>query len=145
MQSCGWCTYINRVIGYTTCIVWINLCLENEMNQPLLVRKVSYQLWIYKYLTGYFDCFMKQINLKLRRKRAKKFQFLLWLYNIIKHTLMEVKLKCGSVRRRVVSGKSTLKVEWHKLIIFQNNNNCVNRIYNKILDHDWFSARLFVT
>ena len=26
-----------------------------------------------------------------------------------------------------------------------NNNNNDNRIYNKILDRDWFSARLFVT
>ena len=26
-----------------------------------------------------------------------------------------------------------------------NDNNNNNRICNKILDHDWFSARLFVT
>ena len=26
-----------------------------------------------------------------------------------------------------------------------NNNNNNNRIYDKILDRDWFSARLFVT
>ena len=25
------------------------------------------------------------------------------------------------------------------------SNNCINRIYNKILDRDWFSVRLFVT
>ena len=29
--------------------------------------------------------------------------------------------------------------------INNNNNNNNNRIYNEILDRDWFSARLFVT
>ena len=31
------------------------------------------------------------------------------------------------------------------LISAKYNSLCTNRIYNKILDRDWFSARLFVT
>ena len=33
----------------------------------------------------------------------------------------------------------------HKKSVINNNNNNNNRIYNKILDRDWFSVRLFIT
>ena len=39
---------------------------------------------------------------------------------------MEVKLKCGSVRRRIVSGKSTLQMGGHKFIILKQQVLCID-------------------
>ena len=61
----------HTAVGYMSCIAWINLWLEFEMKQTLLASNVFSSI-VNLQITGYFDYSIKQINLKLSRKRNYK-------------------------------------------------------------------------
>ena len=48
--------------------------------------------------------------------------------------------------RKQLVAKETVMLLWRtsESLVYANDFRNINRIYNKILDSDWFSARLFV-